>query len=32
MVRVGLIDGTWPGRFPDVLAERLREILADPDG
>jgi len=32
MIRVGLIDDTWPVRFPDVLAERLREILADPEG
>lgn len=32
MTRVGLIDDTWPDRFPQVLADRLREILADPDG
>ena len=32
MVRLGLIDATWPHKFPDQLAERLREILADPDG
>jgi len=32
MVRLGLIDATWPDKFPAVLAERLREILADPDG
>lgn len=32
MVRVGLIDDTWPDRFPPALADRLREILADPDG
>ncbi|WP_246523222.1 nucleotidyltransferase family protein [Gemmata palustris] len=32
MVRLGLLDATWPGRFPEPLAERLREILADPDG
>jgi hypothetical protein len=32
MVRLGLIDATWPDKFPDALAERLREILADPDG
>ena len=25
-------DATWPPRFPDVLAERLRQILANPDG
>ncbi len=32
MIGVGLIDDTWPARFQPVLAERLREILADPDG
>ena len=32
MVRHGLIDATWPERFPEVLAERLRQILANPDG
>lgn len=32
MARVGLIDDAWPDRFPPVLAKRLREILADPDG
>jgi hypothetical protein len=32
MTRLGLIDATWPDRFPPVLADRLREILADPDG
>ena len=32
MTRLGLIDATWPDRFPALLADRLREILADPDG
>jgi hypothetical protein len=32
MARLGLIDATWPDKFPDVLAERLRQILANPDG
>lgn len=32
MTRLGLLDATWPDRFPPVLADRLREILADPDG
>ena len=31
MVRVGLIDALWPEKFPELLAERLREILANPD-
>jgi hypothetical protein len=32
MIRLGLIDQTWPERFPQLLADRLRELLADPDG
>ncbi len=32
MIDVGLIDDTWPDRFIPELAERLRSILADPDG
>jgi hypothetical protein len=32
LIGVGLIDDTWPDRFPPLLAERLRAILADPDG
>jgi Uncharacterised nucleotidyltransferase len=32
MTRLGLIDATWPARFPEILAERLRQILANPDG
>jgi hypothetical protein len=32
LIGVGLIDDTWPDRVPPVLAERLREILADPNG
>jgi hypothetical protein len=32
MIRVGLIDSTWPDRFPPELAERLREVLANPEG
>jgi hypothetical protein len=32
MTRIGLIDTTWPPRFPVVLADRLRQILANPDG
>ena len=27
-----LVDSSWPDRFPPVLAERLRGILATPDG
>ena len=32
MIGVGLIDETWPDRLPTALAERLRELLANPDG
>ncbi len=32
MLRVGLFDATWPERYPPVLADRLREIIADPEG
>jgi GrpB-like predicted nucleotidyltransferase (UPF0157 family) len=31
MTRLGLIDAAWPARFPYVLADRLRQILANPD-
>ena len=32
MVGVGLLDADWPDRFPPILAARLRQILANPDG
>ena len=32
LIGVGLIDTTWPDKFPEALAERLRQILANPDG
>ena len=32
LMDVGLVDASWPARFPDALAERLQEILADPLG
>jgi hypothetical protein len=32
LIGVGLIDATWPEKFPEPLAERLRQILANPDG
>jgi len=31
LVRVGLVDATWCDRFPMVLAERLRGIVANPN-
>jgi hypothetical protein len=31
MIEVGLIDDTWPQRLPSELAERLRQLLANPE-
>jgi hypothetical protein len=32
MIQVGLIDGTWPGRFQRDLGNRLQDLLNDPEG
>jgi hypothetical protein len=32
LIDVGLIQDWWPESFPPALADRLREILANPDG
>jgi hypothetical protein len=32
MIGVGLIDSTWPKRFPAPLAVRLQELIDDPNG
>src|SRR5688572_6007683 len=32
LVGVGLIDASWLGRLPPVLAERLQHVLDTPDG
>jgi hypothetical protein len=32
MIGVGLIDATWPARFPTPLGERLLQLLDDPNG
>ena len=32
MISVELVDETWPARFPVELAERLQQLLDDPDG
>jgi len=32
MIQLGLIDATWPARFPPVLAERLQSMLDTPGG
>ena len=31
MIGVGLIDSTWPARFPPPLGARLQELLDNPD-
>jgi len=32
MIDVGLIDASWPDRFPSVLAQRLNSLLENPEG
>ena len=32
MIGLGLIDETWPCRYPAVLAERLQHVLDTPGG
>ena len=32
MIGVGLIDESWPARFPEPLGERLKELRYDPNG
>jgi len=32
MIGVGLIDESWPARFPAELASRLQSLLDNPDG
>jgi hypothetical protein len=32
LIGVGLIDATWPDRFPPPLGERLQQLLDDPNG
>jgi hypothetical protein len=32
LIDVGLIDATWPAKFPRELADRLQELLDTPDG
>lgn len=31
MINIGLIDASWPGRFPNELATRLQTLLDNPD-
>ena len=32
MIEVGLVDATWPARYPPELAARLQHLLDTPDG
>jgi hypothetical protein len=32
MICVGLLDATWPARFPPPLGVRLHQLLNDPNG
>lgn len=32
LIGVGLIDATWPARFPPPLSDRLQQLLDDPNG
>ena len=32
LINVGLIDATWPARFPAPLGVRLQQLLDDPNG
>ncbi|MBM4012755.1 MAG: hypothetical protein ACKO4Z_06500 [Planctomycetota bacterium] len=32
MIGIGLIDASWPARFPEELAARLQHLLDTPDG
>ena len=32
LIGVGLLDATWPARFPPPLGDRLQQLLDDPNG
>ncbi len=32
LLEVGLLDATWLPRLPEVLRERLQELIDTPDG
>ncbi len=32
MLEVGLLDATWPSRYPPLLASRLQQLIDTPDG
>jgi len=31
MIEVGLVDASWPARFPQELGGRLQELLDNPE-
>ena len=32
LIDVGLVDASWPSRFPPVLSQRLQSLLDTPGG
>jgi len=32
LIGVGLVDAQWPAKLPQVLADRLRQLLDNPEG
>jgi hypothetical protein len=32
MIQIGMIDSSWPSRFPAALGERLQLLIDDPEG
>ena len=32
LIDVGLLDATWPEKLPQILADRLRQLLDTPEG
>ncbi|WP_231603184.1 hypothetical protein [Neorhodopirellula pilleata] len=32
MIEIGLLDNTWPAKFPIDLGRRLQELIDNPDG
>jgi len=32
LISVGLVDASWPRRFPQELADRLQQLLDNPEG
>ena len=32
MISLGLIDSSWPARYPEPFQKRLQDLLNDPDG